>query len=176
MAEERTGVVTFRGGGITLIGKEVKVGDPAPDFDVVDGAMKPINLAASAGKTRLISVVPSVDTPVCATQTKRFNEEASKLGDDVIVYTISVDLPFAQGRFCGAENADSIIALSDYKERSFGENYGVLIKELKLLARSIFVVGPDDKISYIEIVPEIAQEPDYEKALEATKAVAGAAS
>lgn len=176
MAEERTGVVTFRGGGITLLGKELKVGDAAPDFDVVDGAMKPVNLAASAGKTRLISVVPSVDTPVCAIQTKRFNEEASKLGDDVVVYTISVDLPFAQGRFCGAEHTDSIIALSDYKERSFGENYGVLIKELKLLARSIFVVGPDDTISYIEIVPEIAQEPDYEKALEATKGVAGAAS
>lgn len=169
MAQERTGVVTFKGGGVTLIGPALKVGDPAPDFEVTGPGMKPVHLKDSAGKTRLFSVVPSVDTPVCATQTKRFNEEAAKLGPDVIVYTVSVDLPMAQGRFCGAEHTDKIVPLSDYKFRSFGEHYGVLIKELMLLARSIFVVGPDDKIKYIEIVKEVAEFPNYEKAIAAVK-------
>lgn len=169
MANERTGIVTFKGGGVTLLGPGLNVGDAAPDFNVVDGAMQPVTLKNSAGKTRIFSVVPSLDTPVCAIQTKRFNEEAAKLGADTILYTISVDLPFAQKRFCGAEHADKIVALSDYKHRSFGESYGVLIKELMLLARSIFIVGPDDKIKYIQIVKEIAEQPDYDKALAAAK-------
>ncbi|MCH8332827.1 thiol peroxidase [Candidatus Sumerlaeota bacterium] len=167
MAEERTGVITFKGGAMTLLGPELKVGDAAPDFSVVDGAMGAVTLASSAGKTRLISVVPSVDTPVCAIQTKRFNEEAAKLGDDVVVYTVSVDLPMAQKRFCGAEGIDKIVAISDYRSRSFGENYGVLIKELMLLSRAVFVIGPDDKIKYIEIVKEVTDLPDYDKALAA---------
>lgn len=169
MAEERTGVVTFRGGGVTLLGPALKVGDPAPDFEVTGKDMKPVSLKDTSGKTRIFSVVPSLDTPVCATQTKRFNEEASKLGNDTILYTVSVDLPMAQGRFCGAENTDKIVPISDYKHRSFGEHYGVLIKELMLLARSVFVVGPDDKIKYIEIVKEVTEFPDYDKALEAAK-------
>jgi thiol peroxidase len=169
MAEERTGVVTFKGGGVTLLGPALKVGDPAPDFEVTGKDMKPVSLKDTSGKTRIFSVVPSLDTPVCATQTKRFNEEASKLGDDTILYTVSVDLPMAQGRFCGAENTDKIVPVSDYKHRSFGEHYGVLIKELMLLARSVFVVGPDDKIKYIEIVKEVTEFPDYDKAIEAAK-------
>lgn len=169
MAQERTGVVTFKGGGVTLLGPELKVGDPAPDFEVTGKDMKPVTLKDSAGKTRIFSVVPSLDTPVCATQTKRFNEEAAKLGDDVVLYTVSVDLPMAQGRFCGAENTDQIVPVSDYKHRSFGEHYGVLIKELMLLARSVFVVDPDDRIKYIEIVKEVADYPDYDKALAAAK-------
>lgn len=169
MAQERTGVVTFRGGPVTLLGPELKVGDKAPDFEATGAGMKPVTLKDSAGKTRIFSVVPSLDTPVCATQTKRFNEEAAKLPADTILYTVSVDLPMAQGRFCGAEQTDKIVTLSDYKHRSFGQNYGVLIKELMLLARSIFVVGPDDKIKYIQIVKEIADFPDYDKALAAAK-------
>lgn len=154
---------------MTLIGPELKVGDPAPDFSAVDVGMKEVTLASSVGKTRLFSVVPSLDTPVCATQTKRFNEEAAKLGDDVILYTVSVDLPMAQKRFCGAEGTHNVVTISDYKSRSFGENYGVLMKEPMLLARSIFVVGPDDKIKYIEVVGEVADFPDYDKALAAVK-------
>ena len=169
MAEERSGVITFKGGGMTLLGPELKVGDGAPDFTCVGAGMKDVTLADSAGKTRLFSVVPSLDTPVCATQTKRFNEEAAKFGDDVIVYTVSVDLPMAQGRFCGAEGTDKIVTISDYRHRTFGENYGVLIKELMLLTRSIFVVGPDDKIKYIEIVKEVVDYPDYDKALAAVR-------
>jgi thiol peroxidase len=169
MAQERSGVVTFKGGPVTLIGPALKVGDPAPDFELIDNAMQPVKLADSAGKTRLISVVPSLDTAVCAAQTKRFNEEAAKLGDDVVIYTVSVDLPMAQKRFCGAEGTDKIVALSDYKHRKFGEGYGVLIEELMLLARSIFVVGPDDRLKHVEIVKEIVEHPDYDKALAAAR-------
>ncbi len=169
MAEERTGVVTFKGDGVTLLGPEVKVGDAAPDFQVTGKDMKPVSLKESHGKTRIFSVVPSLDTPVCAMQTKRFNEEAAKLGQDTILYTVSVDLPMAQGRFCGAENTDKIVPVSDYKNRSFGEHYGVLIKELMLLARAVFVVGPDDKVKYVEIVKEVTEFPDYDKALAAAK-------
>lgn len=169
MANERTGVITFKGKGMTLIGPELKVGEKAPDFNVVDNAMGPVNLESSKGKTRIFSVVPSVDTPVCALQTKRFNEEAAKLGDNVVVYTVSLDLPFAQKRFCGAEGTDKIKPVSDYKERSFGTNYGVLIKELMLLARSVVVVDPNDKIKYVQIVKEVTEYPDYDKAIAAAK-------
>ena len=169
MAQERTGVITFKGNPMTLIGPEIKVGDKAPDFAVVDNAMQPVTLASSAGKTRIFSVVPSLDTPVCHQQTVRFNEEAGKLGDDAILYTVSLDLPMAQKRWCGAESADNIVAVSDYRDRSFGENWGVLIKELKLLARSVFVVGPDDKVKYVQIVPEVTEFPDYDAAIAAAK-------
>lgn len=167
MAQERTGAVTFKGGGMTLVGPELKVGDSAPEFKLVDNGMQPVTLASSAGKTRIICTVPSVDTPVCAIETKRFNEEAAKLGEDKIVYVVSLDLPFAQKRFCGAEGTDKIVTLSDYKARAFGESYGVLIKELGLLARAVFVVGPDDKIKYIELVKEVTDQPDYDKAMAA---------
>lgn len=170
MSEERKGAVTFKGNPLTLIGAEVKVGDKAPDFKALAKDLSEVTLASSKGKTRLISVVPSLDTPVCELQTKRFNEEASKLPSDVVVLTVSADLPFAQTRFCGAQHADKIQCLSDHRDTSFGKAYGVLIKELRLLARAIFVIGPDDKVKYAEYVKEVTNHPDYEKALASLKA------
>ncbi len=169
MAQERKNAVTFKGNPLTLVGPELKTGDEAPDFKVVDTALKPVTLASSKGKTRLISVVPSIDTPVCDLQTKRFNQEASKFPAGIVVLTVSMDLPFAQGRWCGLASADKIQMLSDYQEASFGNAYGVLIKELKLLSRAIFVIGTDDKIQYVEYVKEITTPPDYEKALQSLK-------
>ena len=172
--QERKGAVTFKGNPVTLVGPELKAGDKAPDFKVLGKGLAEITLASSKGKTRLISVVPSVDTPVCEMQTKRFNEEASKLPSNVEVLTVSMDLPFAQARFCGAQNADKITPLSDHRDASFGKAYGVLIKELRLLTRAVFIVGQDDKIQYVEYVKEVTQHPDYDKALGALKAGARA--
>lgn len=172
MTGERTGVVTFKGNPMTLVGPELKVGDAAPDFSVINGQLEAVNLASSKSKVRLISVVPSLDTPVCSQQTKRFAEELAKLPSNVQVCTVSADLPFAQNRWCGAEDVE-MATLSDHRELSFGQNYGVLIKELKLLTRAIFVVDATDKISYLEIVPEITSHPDYDKALAAVKQSAG---
>jgi thiol peroxidase len=170
MTQERKSAATFQGNPLTLIGSELKVGDKAPDFKLIDTGLKPVTLADSKGKTRLISVVPSIDTGVCDLQTKRFNQEASKFPAGVVVLTVSMDLPFAQGRWCGLAGADKIQMLSDYQEASFGIAYGVLIKELRLLSRAVFVVGSDDKIQYVEYVKEITQHPDYEKALGFLKA------
>ena len=166
---ERKGVVTFQGGPLTLVGPELKVGDKAPGFKLTDTGLKPVTLADSKGKTRLISVVPSIDTPVCDLQTKRFNQEASKLPPNVAVLIVSMDLPFAQARWCGVAGADKVQMLSDYQDHSFGQAYGVLIKELQLLSRAIFVIGPDDKVQYVEYVKEITNHPDYDKALGALK-------
>ncbi len=168
--QERKGVITFKGNPLTLIGGEVKAGDQAPDFKVVAKDLSEVTLASTKGKTRLISVVPSLDTPVCELQTKRFNEEASKLPASVAVLTLSMDLPFAQGRFCTANNADKITVLSDHRDASFGKNYGVLIKELRLLTRAIFIIGADDKVQYVEYVKEVTSHPDYDKALNTLKA------
>lgn len=166
MAEqERKGAVTFKGNPLTLIGNEIKKGDKAPNFQLLAGDLSPVSLETFKGKTKLISVVPSLDTPVCDLQTKRFNEEASKLPSDVVVLTVSMDLPFAQSRWCGASHCDRVKCLSDHREASFGKAYGVLIKELRLLSRSIFVVGPDERIQYAEYVKEITQHPNYELAL-----------
>lgn len=172
MSTERTGVITFKGNPLTLIGAEVKVGDAAPDFKVIAKDLSEVTLASSKGKTRLISVVPSLDTPVCDTQTRRFNEEAAKLPGDVEILTISVDLPFAQSRWCGAAGVDKVKVLSDHRDRSFGQAYGVLIKELKLLTRAIFIIGADDKVQYVEYVKEVTELPDFEKALSALQAAA----
>ncbi len=169
MAQERTGVITFKGKPMTLIGPDVGVGQSAPDFNVVDTGLQPVSLGDSAGKVRLITVVPSIDTPVCDTMTRKFNEQAAQLPDNVEVYTISMDLPFAQKRWCGNADIDKVKTLSDYQERSFGENYGLLIKELKLLARAVFVIDAEGKIVYREIVPEVTDEPDYDAALAAVK-------
>lgn len=166
---ERKGGVTFKGNPMTLVGNELKAGDKAPEFSVLAGDLSEVTLASSKGKVRLISVVPSLDTPVCDLQTKRFNEEASKLPADVVVYAVSVDLPFAQKRWCGASNADKIKALSDHRETSFGKAYGVLIKELRLLARAVFVIGADDRIQYVEVVKEVTQHPNYDAALNVLK-------
>ena len=165
MMSERKNAVTFQGNPLTLVGPELKAGDKAPDFRLVDTNLKLVTLADSKGKTRLISVVPSIDTPVCDMQTRRFNEEASKLPESVTVLGVSMDLPFAQGRWCKFAKTDKILMLSDYQDHNFGYAYGVFIKELKFLSRAIFVVDPQDKIQYAEYVKEITQHPDYEKVL-----------
>ena len=169
--QERSGVITFKGNPMTLLGSELKVGDKAPDFQVVDTGMAPVSLASSSGKVRIISAVPSLDTPICDTETRRFNQEAASLPDNVVVLTISLDLPFAQKRWCGAAGIDRVMTLSDYQERSFGLAYGVLIKELKLLARCIFVIDADGVIRYIQQVPEVTHEPDYAAVLAAARAL-----
>ena len=169
MAEERTGVVTLKGNPLTLIGSEVKVGDKAPDFTALKGLGDPISLADLEGKVKVFNVIISVDTPVCDVQTKRFNEAAADLGDDVEILTLSMDLPFALSRYCAAEGIDNVKTASDYKDASFGEAYGVLIKEHRLLARSLFVVDKDDVVRYVEYVPEVATEPNYESAIAAVK-------
>lgn len=166
---ERTGIITFKGNPMTLLGPELKVGDKAPDFLVVDNSLTPVSLTSSAGKIRVISAVPSLDTPVCDTETRRFNQEAATLPDSVVVLTVSLDLPFAQKRWCGAAGIDRVTTLSDYRERSFGNAYGVLIKELLLLSRVIFVIDAKDTIRYIQFVPEVTSEPDYSAVMNAVK-------
>ena len=166
---ERAEAVLFKGNAATLLGAEVKVGDAAPDFRVVDNALQPVTLATDAGKVRLIAVVPSLDTPVCDAMTRKFNQDAAALPDSVVVYTVSVDLPFAQKRWCGNAGIDKVKTLSDYQDRSFGLNYGVLLKDLKLHARAVFVVDAHDKVAYVELVPEVTAEPDYVAALNAVK-------
>ncbi|HKL48591.1 MAG TPA: thiol peroxidase [Desulfuromonadales bacterium] len=169
MAQERTGIITFKGSPMTLLGPDIKEGDKAPDFQVVANDLSPVSLKDSAGKVRLITALPSLDTPVCDTMGRKFNEQAAELPDDVSVYTVSVDLPFAQKRWCGNAGIEKVQTLSDYQERSFGLNYGLLIKELKLLARAVYVVDRDGKVVYREIVDEVTDEPDYDAALSAVK-------
>jgi thiol peroxidase len=166
---ERSGIITFKGNPFTLLGPELKVGAKAPDFTVVDNGLAAVTLASSAGKIRIISAVPSLDTPVCDTETRRFNQDAAGLPENVVVLTISLDLPFAQKRWCGAAGIERVTTLSDYRERSFGLNYGVLIKELLLLTRAIFIVDAQDVIRYIQIVPEVTNEPDYAAVINAVK-------
>jgi thiol peroxidase len=168
---ERSGIITFKGNPFTLLGPALKVGDKAPDFTVVDNGLAPVSLASSAGRIRIISAVPSLDTPVCDTETRRFNQEAAGLPEAVVVLTISLDLPFAQKRWCGAAGIEKVTTLSDYRERSFGQNYGVLIKELLLLSRAIFVIDAQDVIRYIQIVPEVTSEPDYAAVIAAAKSL-----
>ena len=165
----REGAVKFKGNPAALLGPELKVGERAPDFQVVDNGLQPVTLATDAGKIRLVAVVPSLDTPVCDAMTRQFNQDAAALPDSVVVYTVSVDLPFAQKRWCGNAGIDKVKTLSDYQERSFGLNYGLLLKELKLLARAVIVIDQQDKVSYVELVPEVTNEPDYTAALEAVK-------
>ena len=161
--------VTFKGNPVTLVGPELKVGDAAPDFQVVDNSLGAVALANYEGKIKIISAVPSLDTPVCDTETRRFNQEAAGLPGDIVLLTISADLPFAQKRWCGAAGIDKVTTLSDYRDRSFALAYGVLIDELKLLSRSIFVVDRDNIIRYIQHVPEVTHEPDYEAVLAAAR-------
>jgi thiol peroxidase len=162
---ERKGIVTFAGNPLTLVGNEVKVGDRAPEFTALDKDLTEVKLSDFAGKVKVISVTPSLDTPVCDLQARKFNEEAGTLGDGVSVINISMDLPFAIARFCTSAGIEKIRTLSDHRDASFGHAYGVLIKELRLLARSIFVIDPSDVIRYMEVVSEIADQPDYGKAL-----------
>ncbi|MFC4812289.1 thiol peroxidase [Paenibacillus sp. GCM10023250] len=171
MAQERAGVSTFKGNPLTLIGPELKVGDQAPDFQLNKSLVDVVSLKDYAGKVKLISVVPSIDTGVCDAQTRRFNEEASKFGDNVVILTVSADLPFAQARWCGAAGVDRVVLLSDYKNNNFGEAYGVLIKEFALDMRAIFVIDANDKIQYIEVLSEMTEHPNYENALNALRAL-----
>ena len=166
----RLGAVTFKGNPMTLVGEEVKVGASAPEFTLVSDGMQPIRKADLLGKPTIISVVPSLDTPVCQVQTKKFNERLAALGDTVNALTVSLDLPFAMKRFCGAESIAAMKVASDYKDRDFGKAYGVLIDELKLLARSVFVLDSKGNVAYAELVKEVASEPNYDAALAALSA------
>jgi thiol peroxidase len=167
--EERKGAVTLRGNALTLSGPEIKTGASAPDVELLDNDLKPVRLSAYKGKVVVVSSVPSLDTPVCDMETRRFNTEAAKLGDNVAILTVSTDLPFAQKRWCGAAGVDKVKTLSDHRETAFGQAYGVLIKELRLLARSIFVLDQKGVIQYVQHVKEVSQEPDYEAVLAAVR-------
>jgi len=166
---ERTGMITMRGNPLTLIGKEIKPGEPAPDFESLNNELKPVRLSSFRGKVVVISAVPSLDTPVCDMETRRFNSEAAKLSDDIVILTISMDLPFAQKRWCGAAGVDKVVTLSDHREAEFGKAYGVLIKELRLLARAVFVVDAEGVVRYVQLVKEVAEEPDYDAVISAAK-------
>ncbi|GLX69253.1 thiol peroxidase [Paenibacillus glycanilyticus] len=171
MSQERTGVAAFKGNPITLIGPEIKVGDQAPDFTINKSLVDHVSLKDFAGKVKLISVVPSIDTGVCDAQTRRFNEEAASLGDNVVVLTVSVDTPFAQSRWCGAAGVDKVVMLSDFKSHDFGQAYGVYIKEFGLDMRAIFVIDANDKVQYVEYLSEMTEHPNYEQAINAAKAL-----
>jgi thiol peroxidase len=165
--EERTDIITMKGNPLTLIGKELKVGDTAPDFEVLDNDLSPVKLSSFRGKICVISSVPSLDTPVCDMETRRFNQEAGELSGDIQILTISMDLPFAQKRWCGAAGVDKVVTLSDHRNTSFGTAYGVLIKELRLLARCVFVLDREGIIRYVQMVNEITEEPDYDAIMNA---------
>jgi thiol peroxidase len=173
MAETKR-IVNLKGKLMTLLGPEIKVGQKAPPFKLLAMDMSEVELSQSKGKVRLLSVVFSLDTGVCDLQTQRFEAEASKF-KDVVIYAISMDLPFAQARYCGAHSISNLKTLSDHREASFGRAYGVLIEELRLLSRAIFIIDRDDTVRYIEYVPEVSQHPDYDKAIHALKSLTGAA-
>lgn len=166
---ETNATIKFKGNPLHLTGSEVSVGKPAPDFEVLANDMSAVKLSAFRGKTCVVCSVPSLDTPVCDTEVRKFNKSATSLGDDVVVLVISVDLPFAQARWCGAAGVKNVRTLSDYRDGDFGKKYGVLIKELKLLARTVFVVDKKGVIRYKEVVDELSNEPDYEAALQAVR-------
>jgi thiol peroxidase len=168
---ERPGAVTMKGNPLTLVGNEVRVGDKAPEFTAIDTDMNPVALSSLRGKTVVLVTVPSLDTPVCDIETRHFNQDAAGLGKDVQILTISMDLPFAQKRWCGAAGIMNLKTLSDHRDAAFGNAYGVLIKELRLLARAVFVVDCQGVIRYIQVVKEIATEPDYAAVLDAVRKV-----
>lgn len=169
--QDKEAVVTMKGSPLVLVGSQVEVGDSAPDFEVVANDLSVVKFSSFRDKVCIITSVPSLDTSVCDVMTRRFNQEAGKLGDDVVVLTISMDLPFAQKRWCGAAGVDNVRTLSDYHEVSFGMAFGVLIKELRLLARAVFVVDKEGVVRYKQIVDELTDEPDYEAALKAAEGV-----
>jgi thioredoxin-dependent peroxiredoxin len=172
---ERQGATTLRGNPLTVLGPELLTGQKAPDFSAIDDSLKPVTLASTGSGVRIFSVVPSLDTPVCDAQTKRFNEEAGKV-PNLSIYTISMDLPFAQKRWCGAFGVDHVKMVSDHRDGSFGQAYGTLIKELRILSRAIFVLGKDNTIRHVEYVKEVGSHPNYEAALAAAKSAASAAA
>ena len=170
--QERSGIITFKGTPFTLLGPGLKAGDKAPDFRLIDNAMKPVTLADLAGKTAIVSCVPSLDTPTCDTETRRFNVLAANLPGNVEILTVSADLPFAQKRWCGAAGIDKVRTLSDYRDHGFAAAYGVLIKEWMLCSRSIFIVDGTGTIRYVQHVPDVSTEPDYDAVLAAAAAIA----
>src|SRR5690242_7704681 len=172
---DRPGATTLRGNPLTVLGPALKPGDKAPDFKAVDDSRKALDLAGTGNSVRIFSVVPSLDTPVCDAQTKRFNEESGKL-PNIKIYTFSMDLPFAQKRWCGAFGVDHVTMVSDHRDGSFGQAYGTLIKDLRIMSRAIFVIDPQNKIRYVEYVKEVGDHPNYEAALAAAKAASGVAS
>ena len=169
--KERTGLVTMKGNPLTLLGNEIKVGQTAPDCTLIANDLSEVKLSSYQGKKIILSVVPSLDTGTCDIQTKKFNTEAAHLGSEVVILTISMDLPFAQKRWCGAAGVTNLRTLSDHRDAAFGQAYGVLVKGLRLLARSIFVVDPSGIVQYVEIVKEVTQEPNYSGALNAVKKI-----
>jgi thiol peroxidase len=171
--EERKEIITMKGQPLTLLGIEMKVGEPAPDFEVLANDLSAVKFSSYRGKVCIISSVPSLDTSVCDIMTRRFNQEAVNFGDDVVVLTISMDLPFAQKRWCGAADIKHVQTLSDHRDASFGNAFGVLIKELRLLARAVFVVDKDSVVRHAQIVNELTNEPDYEAVLKAVKEIVG---
>jgi thiol peroxidase len=169
---ERLGATTFKGNPLTLLGNEIKVGDQAPDIAALGNDLSSVKLSDYRGKTVIVSTVPSLDTPVCDTETRRFNKEAAGLGNDVAILTVSMDLPFAQGRWCGAAGIDKVKTLSDHRDAAVGNGFGVLIKELRLLARAIFVVDQQGIIRYVQLVKEMTSEPNYDEVIAAVKKLA----
>ena len=169
---ERMDMITMQGNPLTLTGNAFTMGQPAPDATLLDNDLQPVHLADYKGKVVIISSVPSLDTPVCDMQTRRFNNEAVNLGEDVVILTVSMDLPFAQKRWCGAAGVERVITLSDHRDAAFGNAYGLLIKELRLLARSVLVMDRDGVLRYCQLVKEVSEEPDYDAVLEAVKALA----
>ncbi len=163
----RSGAVTFQGAPLTLAGNELKVGDKAPEVVLLGNDLTPVNISSYKGKTLVIVSVPSLDTPVCDLEVRQFNERAASLGENVVILTVSMDLPFAQKRWCGNAGVERLITLSDHKDAAFGSAYGLLIEELRLLARAVSVVDPTGVIRYVELVKEITHEPDYEACLKA---------
>ena len=168
-AQERIGVVTFKGNPLTLLGPDIKIGDAAPDFHVLDQSLGVVKFSDVTGKVRVLSAVPSLDTPVCDAQTRRFNQEATKLPSNIEVWTISMDLPFAQRRWCGATGTDRVKVFSDHRDASFSTNYGCLVKELRLLARAVFVVDAQGIVRHVEYVREMTTHPNYDAALATAK-------
>jgi thiol peroxidase len=166
---ERHGAITFKGNPLTLIGEELKVGDAVPDVEVLSNTLASVRLSAFRGKVVIISAVPSLDTAVCDIETRRFNKEAALLGDNIVILTVSMDLPFAQARWCGAAGIDKVQTLSDHRDAAFGRAFGVLIKELRLLARAIFVADKQGVIRYIQLVKEMTSEPNYDEVIAAAK-------
>jgi len=169
MLEERTGVFAARDTQLTLLGPEVKVGQKAPDFTVSGQGLKQLSLGDWKGKVRIIVSVASLDTGVCSEETQKFNELASSLPDDIVILTVSMDLPFAQARWCGAHEVDKVETVSDFKDRQFGDSYGVHVKETGLLARAVFVLDKDDVVRHVEYVPQLTRLPDFDAALNAAK-------
>jgi thioredoxin-dependent peroxiredoxin len=172
---ERPGATTLRGNPLTVLGPELKAGEKAPEFQAVDDSLKPVTLESTGKSVRIFSVVPSLDTPVCDAQTKRFNDEAGKL-PNVSIYTFSMDLPFAQKRWCGAFGVDHVKMVSDHRSGSFGEHYGTLIKDLRIMSRAIFVVDQSNTLRHVEYVKEVADHPNYDAALGVAKTLAGGAA